>query len=188
MWIKGSELVEGNVMLAQLISGPLDSPATEARNLLQQTVVDENNRIQLPIDLEKIAEKLQVSVKSAPLDPNIAGFIVQRDQQTPVEMTLNSSDSAVRQRFTCAHEIGHFIKRTKSSQDLIGFVDYRNEVSSRGTDPEEIWANGFAAELIMPSFAVRQFWADGHSSSSLSSLFGVSQRAMDVRLSALGIS
>lgn len=161
----------------------------EARILLRDTVVDDANQIYFPVDPIAIARDLDIKVQTAPLQDNVAGLIVKTDDSSPVQIMLNANDHETRQRFTCAHELGHFIKRTKGGgEGLIGFVDYRNEVAGRGTDPEEIWANGFAAELLMPSFAIRRYWAEGTSPAKMARTFGVSPAAMDVRLSALGLS
>lgn len=167
----------------------LGSPSFEARTILAEHVVDDENQIYFPIDVEQIATDLRLQVQRAPLDENVAGLIVQSGEGEPVEVFLNENDISTRQRFTLAHEIGHFIKRSKTpGESLIGFVDYRDEVAGRGTDPEEIWANGFAAELLMPSFAVRNLWASGMSVVKLAKEFGVSRAAMETRVSSLRLA
>lgn len=172
------------------IQAELQSPQMEARIMLKEYLVDDDNQITFPVDLNYIAEELAISVKTAVLDKNVAGLIVKTSDDEPVQVMLNSSDGTKRQRFTLAHELGHYIKRTKGpeAEGLIGFVDYRDEMSGRGIDPEEVWANGFAAELLMPSFAVREFWSVGDSVTKMAKAFGVSQTAMEVRLSSLRLA
>lgn len=159
-----------------------------ARDLLAETAVDDANQISFPIDPFEIAKKLKIDVSTSPLADDVAGFIVKKDEDSPVQIVLNSKDGLARQRFTCAHELGHYTRRVHNGDvDLIGLVDYRNEVSGQGSDPEEVWSNSFAAEMLMPSFAMRSYWASGKSISQMASIFGVSKRAMEVRISYLNL-
>lgn len=167
----------------------LHAPHVEARIALSDNVVDDDNQIYFPVDVDLIAQKLNLKVHRSPLDASVAGLIVQSGEDQPVEVFINQSDRSTRQRFTLAHEIGHFVKRTKTpGQSLLGFIDYRDELAGRGTDPEEIWANAFAAELLMPSFAVRNYWASGMSVQKMAKEFDVSRSAMETRISALRLA
>lgn len=165
------------------------APHDAAEKVLYEHLVDENGNISFPIDLAKVANELGIKVYEAELSPNIAGLIVQTDESKPVEIFLNKEDVQVRRRFTLAHELRHYVDRKSSGDDqLIGLVDYRDEVSSRGTDPEEIWANQFGAALLMPAFAVRNLWREGYTVARMAKYFGVSKESMSYRLSALGLS
>ena len=86
--------------------------------------------------------------------------------------------------------MGHYIKRTEDDPSgQIEFVDRRDALSSKGTNPEEIFANNFAAELLMPEHLVRSY-ASGEQPVPLWRLaikFGVSADAMDVRFKNLSI-
>ncbi len=66
--------------------------------------------------------------------------------------------STVRQRFTIAHELGHFFLHRASSTVFVDAapIFFRDESSSNGSQREEIEANAFAAELLMPEDAIRQ--------------------------------
>jgi Zn-dependent peptidase ImmA (M78 family) len=55
-----------------------------------------------------------------------------------------------------AHELGHFIRRTDEPHKY-EYVDYRDQRSSTGTDEEEMFANRFAANLLMPELLVKTF-------------------------------
>ncbi|WP_449371786.1 ImmA/IrrE family metallo-endopeptidase [Arthrobacter psychrolactophilus] len=165
------------------------SPTAAARNVMRDYLVDENNQLSLPVDPIELAKAMGIDVSIAPLADNVAGLIVKESKESQVQIMLNSKDLEARQRFTCAHEVGHYVKRSNDNEDgLIGFIDYRNEMSGRGVDPEEVWANRFAAELLMPSFAVRQYWAEGESISKLAKLFDVSRAAMEVRVASLRLA
>ncbi len=63
----------------------------------------------------------------------------------------------VRQRFTIAHELGHLLIHRYLTPHADGRyqVRFRNEKSASGSVREEIEANQFAAELLMPERDVR---------------------------------
>lgn len=163
-------------------------PANKAAiQMLRTTWVDETNRIEFPVDPMAIAEKLGIRVEVAPLDPDVAGLIVQKTSGEPVNIVLNLHDSLVSQRFTCAHELGHFSTRTDDPDKPIGFVDRREELASRETDSEEFYANRFAAELLMPAFVVRRWWAEGKPLTQIAKDLSVSKPALEFRLTSLGL-
>ena len=106
-----------------------------------------------PVDVEKIAKNLGIRVEFIDFDKDeISGLLVRKGKKTV--LGVNRKHSENRQRFTIAHEIGHFLlHKTKPI-----FVDelalhFRTQISGEGINPEEIEANALAAELLMP----RQF-------------------------------
>ncbi|HLU84827.1 MAG TPA: ImmA/IrrE family metallo-endopeptidase, partial [Vicingaceae bacterium] len=66
----------------------------------------------------------------------------------------NKSENEVRQRFTIAHEIGHYFLHRLEHEIFYDKKDasklYRNHNSSTGEDQMEREANAFAAALLMP--------------------------------------
>ena len=65
---------------------------------------------------------------------------------------VNGLESAVRQRFTLAHEFGHV------ELGHAGSVDYTSDVFGDGRrPPSEIQADGFAAEFLAPADGVRRW-------------------------------
>jgi Zn-dependent peptidase ImmA (M78 family) len=104
------------------------------------------------------------------------------------EIYVNASDSSNRQRFSCAHELGHYVKRVSGREDdSWGYIDRRGPTASQGTDPEEIFANQFAAELLMPEQLVRDMAGD-LGAAGLAVEFAVSVGAMKYRLENLGLA
>ena len=109
-----------------------------------------------------------------------------------------SSNAPVRQRFTIAHELGHYLLHTQGAEevhiDRLFEIKFRDEQSSRGTDLDEQEANFFAAELLMP----RQFikddvekvkqldLEDGKVLAQLSNKYEVSTQALLFRLPNVG--
>src|SRR5262249_13052228 len=99
-----------------------------------------------------------------------------------------------RQRFTCAHELGHYVKRSAAGDDAWEYVEHRNLLASQGTNSEEIYANQFAASLLMPEEAVRKLHDELKAQrgtppppAALAFEFGVSADAMQYRLVNLGL-
>jgi len=66
----------------------------------------------------------------------------------------------VRQRFTIAHEIGHYLLHRFEHDVFFNKTGskklYRNEDSTTGKDQMEIEANAFAAALLMPEARVKK--------------------------------
>lgn len=124
-----------------------------------------------------------------------SGFLLRDGQQ--VIIGINSRNSAKRQRFSIAHELGHwfFHEGKKLIVDQAVTINKRDDVSSQATDRQEIEANQFAAELLMPhnflANAIRQQMQRGVGSreelvTNLANEFDVSNDAMGWRLINLG--
>lgn len=168
-------------------SQPLASPREAALDVLEQHWAD-GGRVDFPVDPVVIAKALEADVVRADLEREVSGLLVKAPDTDRASIYLNQRDSDKRQRFTCAHELGHLVARGSDNEGRIGYVDYRDTLSGKGTDPDEVWANQFAAELLMPAVAVAQLWAKGSSVARVAKVFGVSQEALGVRLESLGLS
>lgn len=149
-----------------------------------EAVIEECWDGQLPIDPVRIATTFGVKT-SAELDDNVSGMLVKKPGNDP-EILLNKDDSRNRKRFTAAHELGHYVRRSERP-DQYEYVDYRDERSSSGTAEEERFANAFAANLLMPRGAVESLHAEGTPDFLLAKQFGVSREAMQHRLDNLAL-
>lgn len=141
--------------------------------------------IEPPVDPIAIASDLGIEVWSSVLDSDVAGLLVGRGRGA-TEIYLNRADHKHRQRFTCAHELGHFYQRKLGAvEGDFDFVDYRSDLASAGTDPGERYANAFAAALLMPrAFLESQ---PDLSVGVLARSCEVSVQAMTYRLENLGL-
>ncbi|KFF31688.1 ImmA/IrrE family metallo-endopeptidase [Bifidobacterium bombi] len=164
------------------------SPAAAATDTLLKTVGTADGRVNLPINLSDISRLLGIKMESMILDKDKAGILV-KPENDDFHAVANITDGLQRQRFTYAHEIGHYIHKYQDfpREKPAGEVEERDELSSQGIDPEEIWANKFAAALLMPAAIVRQFWAEDKSVSEMANIFAVSKSAMNVRVATLGL-
>jgi Zn-dependent peptidase ImmA (M78 family) len=150
----------------------------------------------VPVPVEEIAVEAGLRVIRSSADWNESGFLL-RDGATAI-IGINSRNSARRQRFTIAHELGHWVlhKGKPLIVDQSVMVNKRDDVSSQATNQEEIEANQFAAALLMPKSmilpAVETQMSGGMASrdeliSSMSRQFDVSADAMGWRLINMGI-
>ena len=140
----------------------------------------------IPVDPVAIARAAGLRVLEAELDEKTLGALVKNPGQDPV-ILLNQGDSDNRKRFTCAHELGHFVRRSEEAEEY-ATVDLRNSHSSTGQDPEEIYANEFAASLLMPEDKVKTFVEAGMSDLEMAIQFKVSREAMQNRLTNLDLT
>lgn len=163
-------------------------PEVAARELLQKIY---KGRIQLPIDVWDIAEKLKIKAFRGKFkdEENVSGVLYKKEGDSSFTAVINSEEIEVRQRFTLAHEIGHYIHKYQDlpSEQEVGKVEYCNELSSRGIDPEENWANRFAAALLMPVDEINKEWASGKLYEEIAQDFNVSRAALGNRLDELGL-
>lgn len=146
-----------------------------------------------PVNVQGLCEELGIKVHKAYLAPEISGMIESRGAGKYM-ISVNAGDHTNRQRFTIAHELGHYMLH----RGLIGDgVDddraYRstNKGKYHNTNigpREETEANKFAADVLMPWALVTKFRKEyigdpDHLARKLAAQFGVSQQAMEIRLS-----
>lgn len=139
----------------------------------------------LPVDPARVADSLGIKVVEASLDADVSGAI-QREAGEQAVIYVSATDSPNRKRFTCAHEIGHFVKHSKESE-VFGYIDYRDEAASMGVDGAERFANAFAAALLMPAREVERLHELDLDERQMAKRFGVSQVAMVNRLKNLNL-
>lgn len=168
----------------------MGKPESEALRLIAETEQDDPLRV----DVEAVAAHLDAQIVLDRLDRLVSGLLYRDGLQ--VVIGVNSSHGDRRRRFTIAHEIGHLVLHPGRPlfMDHIR-VNYRDATSSTATDLEEIQANRFAAEILMPRdrvvAEVRRLSAspdaEGSLVEELADSFDVSQQAMEFRLINLGL-
>ncbi len=146
-------------------------------------------KLELPVDINKVAEKLGIDIYYEPFIEQIDGFYLLIPDAPPVIAVNNHYIKPLgRQRFTAAHEIAHHLFRSRVSpnQPKLFFVD--------GTDTRktilERACDRFAALLLMPESLVRLHFNELSTNpdkrlSILANRFGVSMAAMRARLREL---
>ena len=137
-----------------------------------------------PIDVQTIAVRLGLAVYQMQLAPGVSGILLREPAyQTPsgFAVMVNRAEAYVRQRFTAAHEIGHFILH----RDRIGNrVEDNYLLRAEGmSNAMEVEANKFAADMLMPWPMLNAHIQSGTSSvASLAGAFEVSEIAMAIRI------
>jgi len=166
-----------------------NSAEQRAIELLQDLGFDEV----LPVPIEDVARRLGAAIDYEPYEGEVSGMLYRSDGHTLIG--VNSRHAKTRQRFTIAHEIGHLHmhKGTPMFIDRFVRVNRRDGVSNR----QEVEANSFAAELLMPRKLVarevdrvlskRRSISPPDLAMILAQSFGVSTEAMQYRLTNLGV-
>ena len=144
-----------------------------------------------PVPVEKIAENLGLDVRFAPLEGDLSGALVREGGE--VYIGVNSLHHSNRRRFTIAHEIAHFVlhEGVTLHVDKDFRINRRDNDSSKAVNPEEMEANRFAAEMLMPTrFVVKDIEAlrnvDQLALDSMARRYRVSPLAMRIRLGNFG--
>lgn len=104
------------------------------------------------------------------------------------EIRLATATGPLRDRFTIAHELGHFILHYLYPKQHLG-VDVERMVAQRyGNDQAEREANWFAAAFLMPASQFKEDYKelDGNLF-SLSAKYQVSRAAAEIRAKVLGL-
>lgn len=164
------------------------TPEQVARKLLSQV------SYHLPVDVKALARRLGVDVIEQDLEDSVSGMLAVRDGQATI--VVNQHHAHRRQRFTIAHELGHYCLHRMASNVFIDVspVYFRDSRSSEGTYPKEQEANRFAAELLMPATVIRDKVnkspidaMDDDAVRMLADEFDVSVQSLSIRLTNLGL-
>lgn len=146
-----------------------------------------------PVDVEAIIRELGIDLQKRPLDDGVCGMCMKSGERAAIVVDPRQQ-GAVRLRFTLAHELGHALLMEGDGYTVDGVVSRpRDPTSSLGTHADEVEANAFAAELLMPEPVVRrladqQARLEDSEVRQMARKFKVSPVAMGVRLNALGYS
>jgi len=164
-------------------------PERAAVNLLKELGI-----VEPPVDVFEIARKLGIKVEMAELGPDCSGMLVRGE--TGAVIGVHYAHHPNRQRFSVAHEIGHYRLHEGGTYVDRGTTTlrFRSSNSNSGSDVEEREANQFAAAVLMPASWVRRELekysfdlGDDQALRELCSSFQVSTQAMMYRLTNLRI-
>jgi Zn-dependent peptidase ImmA (M78 family)/DNA-binding XRE family transcriptional regulator len=137
-----------------------------------------------PVNVRALAGQLGVAVFPRPFPDALSALFARHGERALIG--VNEGHPDVRQRFSIAHELGHFVLH-HDSQHVIEL-----EPQSAGDPPGYDWlrertANSFAAALLMPAAWIR---ADtkAYSATRLATRYKVSPAAMAYRLANLRLA
>lgn len=136
----------------------------------------------VPVDVEMLAALLNIDVYFEDLDNETSGYIERRGDRWCIG--VNRHHSKKRQRFTIAHELGHYVLHRRRANS---FTDHTFLRHSEESNPIEWEANRFAANLLMSGGSFRRAIENGMKNvGDLANHFNVSEMAVRVRAKELG--
>jgi len=148
-----------------------------------------------PIDILKCAKYLGVEVEEAELEEDIFGLLVIKNK-LPLIIVNSKGHNDNRQRFTIAHELGHFLLH---SRDTSFFIDKGEILTCRRTsdnnfeEAKEKEANDFAVSILLPDRLIEREALSAPQESRfnilpyLSNKFQVDESPLGIKLSHLGL-
>lgn len=169
-------------------------------------LLDANHVAQFPVPVDVIAGQFAHVVEEA-LEDEISGMLLPLSPPVGEKrwaIVVNSTHAAQRKRFTIAHELGHLVLHgyTQPHADRIPKIRFRSKAPTGANALEEIEANRFAAELLMPEYLLEPVIAtldlpyvpddpeqllDSPELRQLAKKAGVSAQALSFRLAALAL-
>ncbi len=144
------------------------------------------------VNIEDLIRELGIELdKKAELPEEISGLI-ERNSAGNFRIAVNSKEWYFRQRFTMAHELGHFLLHRSILQDgTADSVAYRavptNGIYNSHIGPaQEAQANAFAAEILMPLHLVKGAMEKANGNKKEAAvILKTSEPALQIRLDAL---
>ncbi len=133
-----------------------------------------------PVDVQAIAEFLGFTVIPFDFPDDVSGVtFIEGDVKS---IGVNENHAQTRQRFSIAHELGHFLSGHESyDNDKLHVEDQGRFLHS--DNRQELEANEFAAELLLPSSFLRRDVAEcGLDVPALAKRYEVSEQAMWIQL------
>lgn len=165
------------------------------KNRIEQKASDlleSYNLMNTPVKVKKLIKALNIKLDKVDLGDEISGVLVVEKKKAKIGY---NGDCPTRNRFTLAHELGHYILHVNNDNEL--FVDnvkvmFRKQAATRIEKMQEIEANTFAASLLMPQKLIAEkfkelkndlfFVTDEEIIEALAKDFNVSTTAMTYRL------
>ena len=147
---------------------------------------------EFPVPVELIAADLFALRIEQSDAVDVSGMLLPAERRIVVNAAeaLHEDKPIRRQRFTIAHELGHWVchclegKAPHLQAAYCRAADIAHDVD-RAVERE---ANVFAAELLMPEQAVRATWAEAPEVASVAERFRVSPLAAQWRLYGFGLA
>lgn len=159
------------------------SKVNEYLEELTSNILLNNDMYKIPADIIKIAKVNDIDVYEGDLDKKVSGAIKYDKKTDKFAILLNKNDIRTRQRFTLAHELGHFFLHKEILKDDEIHID----TMFRMPDEKEKEVDYFAGALLMNKTLLEKMYQNNKTIAELAELFDVSVSAMTVRLDILGL-
>lgn len=162
----------------------IDEIRNDARNAAEAVLEAYWTSRAIPIDPVTIARSMGLSVFKAQLGEDTWGMII-ADEGGTANIYLDEDQSPTRARFSCAHELGHYVDHQCDLEPSTGYEDKRSTAGIG--QPHEVYANEFAGALLSPEEELRSFVEQGLDTFEIARTFHVSPASVDYRRRLLGI-
>jgi Zn-dependent peptidase ImmA (M78 family) len=150
---------------------------------LTSNILLNNDLYKIPANILKIAEANDINVFKADLEKKILGAIHYDKDAKKYSIILNQNQDSKQQRFTLAHELGHFFLH----KDILEADELHIDVMYRIEDAEEKEVDYFASALLMNRMLLERMYESNPSIRELAEMFDVSASVMTLRLDILGL-
>ncbi len=145
-----------------------------ARKILQDT-----KALEIPVPIEKVIDHYGFRVAYLNQPPDQFSGILHRSKKA---IGINKNHHIFRQRFSLAHELGHY---------FLGHPDAEQEIpDEENSSLFEIYekeADEFAGELLVPKDLLKQRFKDTPEIDNLKNKFQVSQHVIIIQISKYGL-
>ncbi len=139
----------------------------------------------IPLDAKGVAEKLGIRVEYISLKEGLSGILYKDKESNSWVLHVNKEHHPNRQRYTIAHELGHFCLHRHLKQR------FEDKIFFRGGEPNkpEWQANEFASSILMPEREFKDMIRSGvRNVEELAKEFQVSTLALRIRAKNIGLS
>ena len=165
------------------VAGPRRRPTKAYAEFLAAALLAKTQMRRPPVDVEFCARSAGIQLLSR--DPGMGQHSALLSVPFGIpSIAVNAKHPATRQRFSIAHEIGHWVlEREPGTHEL-------RPIAARGramTMLERV-CDHFAVNLLMPEAWVRDRISIGMTTAELARVFQVSWSAMSARLRELGVA
>lgn len=154
------------------------TPELGARDALR--IADSKGLKNIPLDVLGLASSIGLQVEFLLLPDDVSGFLKRKDGGWTIG--INSRHHHNRQRFTIAHELGHYFLH-RDQGDFTDRALFRRDLQN---DHREYDANSFASRLLMPEHEFRDLAIRHRDLQVIADHFQVSTAATKFRADALG--
>lgn len=134
-------------------------------------------------DLESIVVKMGGEIRYGSWDHEEAGSLEVYPGEKPAFLIrLSAFAGNRRNRFTIAHELGHYFLHSKGGKARI-------RVARAGSGRIEWEANWFAGAFLLPEKQFRRDWEKyAHNTARLAGVYQVSEAVVEIRVENLGLT
>ncbi len=143
--------------------------------------------VEAPVGMDKVAKALGFTIIPHDFLEDISGVIFIEGKTKSIGVNKNHSPN--RQRFTVAHEFGHYLNGHQYHDGEGKMFEDKEFDYLNPQHRQEKEADAFAAELLMPKhFLEKDLAKYGLALPKLTELYQVSEQAMWIRLTSLRLA